>query len=147
MRHLVIEWIRSIRSPKHRSKTDVIFAFILSLSVTVALVIYIKHTYQLLLGPDDVGIRNIVSGLYTGSPEAHSYFMRYPLTALLSLLYKSIPHVYWSVYITAAFSSSFIRSSAGYMQTGSLSYCRLWPYSLSCGCRFSLLLSGRLQRE
>ena len=102
MRHLVIEWIRSIRSPKHRSKTDVIFAFILSLSVTVALVIYIKHTYQLLLGPDDVGIRNIVSGLYTGSPEAHSYFMRYPLTALLSFLYKCIPHVYWYAYFLAA---------------------------------------------
>ncbi len=36
---------------------------------------------------DDVAMRSILSGAYTGSPDGHAVYMGYPLSALLSALY------------------------------------------------------------
>ncbi|MBQ9512409.1 MAG: hypothetical protein IJR58_04385 [Lachnospiraceae bacterium] len=44
---------------------------------------------------DDVLIKNITSGAYTGVPEAHNIQMLYPAGLLLSLLYKIAPGLNW----------------------------------------------------
>ena len=44
---------------------------------------------------DDIIMRNIVSGLYTGKPDAHAVFIMYPLSFLLKNLYVYIPSVPW----------------------------------------------------
>lgn len=37
---------------------------------------------------DDVTMRSILSGTYTGVPDGHAVYMKYPLTGLISLLYR-----------------------------------------------------------
>lgn len=44
---------------------------------------------------DDVTMRSILSGAYTGTPDGHAVYMQYPLTGLLALLYQIIPVVPW----------------------------------------------------
>lgn len=44
---------------------------------------------------DDVLIKDIISGLYTGTPESRNNQMLYPLSLFFSLLYKVLPAVPW----------------------------------------------------
>lgn len=44
---------------------------------------------------DDVTMRSILSGAYTGTPDGHAVYMQYPLTGILALLYKMIGFVPW----------------------------------------------------
>lgn len=44
---------------------------------------------------DDTMLRSILSGSYTGTPDGHAVYMRYPLTGLLSLLYRISDRVPW----------------------------------------------------
>ena len=44
---------------------------------------------------DDVLIKDIVSGAYTGTPNAHSIQMLYPVSFLISLFYRIIPVMPW----------------------------------------------------
>jgi len=44
---------------------------------------------------DDYVMRNIVSGVYTGSPDAHAIFLMYPLSFLLKTLYVITNQVPW----------------------------------------------------
>lgn len=44
---------------------------------------------------DDVLIKDIISGVYSGAPESRDNQMLYPLSLLFSLLYKLLPMVPW----------------------------------------------------
>jgi len=44
---------------------------------------------------DDVLLKDIVSGAYSGRPDAHSIQMLYPVSLLISLLYRIIPVLPW----------------------------------------------------
>lgn len=44
---------------------------------------------------DDVTMRSILSGSYTGTPDGHAVYMKYPLTGILSGLYKIAGDVPW----------------------------------------------------
>lgn len=44
---------------------------------------------------DDTTIKDIISGAYTGSPSGYSVQMLYPLSFVVSLLYKAIPGIPW----------------------------------------------------
>ncbi len=44
---------------------------------------------------DDLMIRKILNGTYTGMPDGHAVYMQYPLTGLLALLYRILPIVPW----------------------------------------------------
>ena len=44
---------------------------------------------------DDAFLRSIVSGNYTGEPEAHLIYIMYPLGFILKSLYSILPKVYW----------------------------------------------------
>ena len=44
---------------------------------------------------DDVLLKDILSGSYTGEPESRNIYMRFPLSWFLSVLYRLIPAVPW----------------------------------------------------
>lgn len=49
---------------------------------------------------DDVYIKNITSGIYSGTPATHNIQMMYPLSLVLGLLYRLLPNVVWySIFI------------------------------------------------
>lgn len=44
---------------------------------------------------DDVTMRSILSGAYTGVPDGHAVYMQYPLTGFLACLYRLVPVIPW----------------------------------------------------
>ena len=44
---------------------------------------------------DDTTISSILNGNYLGTPDGHSVYVSYPLSGLLSLLYRILPRVPW----------------------------------------------------
>lgn len=44
---------------------------------------------------DDVTMRSILSGAYTGTPDGHAVYMQYPLTGMLAAFYRIIPVIPW----------------------------------------------------
>ena len=44
---------------------------------------------------DDVTMRSIVSGVFTGSPDGHIYFIQYPLAGVFSILYSVADCIPW----------------------------------------------------
>lgn len=101
MRYLTFEKIRTIDPIIDAQKISRKKAAFLSVGITFLVILFVSLNYEPLLGPDDVGIRNILSGIYTGTPEAHTYFMDYMLTKPLSMLYKWLPNIYWYVLFLA----------------------------------------------
>lgn len=101
MRYLTFEKIRTIDPIIDEKKISRKKAAFLSVGITFLVILFVSLNYEPLLGPDDVGIRNILSGIYTGTPEAHTYFMDYMLTKPLSMLYEWFPNVYWYVLFLA----------------------------------------------
>lgn len=63
---------------------------LLVLSVAIA----VKYDYYYALN-DDVLIKDIISGLYTGVPESRNNQMLYPLSLFFCLLYTVLPAVPW----------------------------------------------------
>ena len=51
---------------------------------------------------DDITMRSILSGAYTGTPNGHAVYMQYPLTAILALLYRIMPVISWMEIFFAA---------------------------------------------
>lgn len=66
---------------------------ILALAVTVLLGLFagLRYDYYYDLN-DDVVMKDILSGVYTGTPEGHNIQMLYPLSLFISLLYKVLPN-------------------------------------------------------
>ena len=52
---------------------------------------------------DDVTMRSILSGTYTGSPDGHAVYMKYPLTGIISLLYRITANVPWFSLLMSGF--------------------------------------------
>jgi len=49
---------------------------------------------------DDVYIKNITSGIYSGTPATHNIQMMYPISLVLGLMYRLLPNVVWySIFI------------------------------------------------
>ena len=66
----------------------------------VAIGVFVYFLATMVLRPmyylnDDVTIRSILSGVYTGTPDGHGVYMEYPLTGLLALLYRAMPDTPW----------------------------------------------------
>lgn len=52
--------------------------------------------YQvLLISPDDIAMKSYISGLATGTPDGHCWFLQYPLSAFLAQLYCLFPQLEW----------------------------------------------------
>lgn len=58
---------------------------------------------------DDVMIKDIIAGIYTGMPNAHNNQMMYPLSLILAGLYRLLPAVPWfGIFEQACFYVSFV---------------------------------------
>ena len=58
---------------------------------------------------DDVYIKNISSGIYSGTPATHNIQMMYPLSFLLGLMYRLFPNVVWySIFIVVCNFGSLV---------------------------------------
>ena len=44
---------------------------------------------------DDVTMKSIMAGTYTGVPDGHAVYMKYPLTGIISMLYRIMDSVPW----------------------------------------------------
>lgn len=81
------------KSASAREKTLINLLFFLLLAASCALMFFF-------IGPveginDDWGMYSILSGAYTGTPDAHVMFFLYPLSALLAGLYRLKSAVPW----------------------------------------------------
>ena len=52
---------------------------------------------------DDITLRSILSGAYSGTPDGHAVYMKYPLTGLISLLYRIFRPAPWFDLVMAGF--------------------------------------------
>lgn len=77
---------------KCKPQLNTIFSLAMVVFLFLALSLRLDFYYDL---NDDVLIKDIVSGAYTGTPNAHSIQMLYPLSVLISLLYRIIPVLPW----------------------------------------------------
>ena len=59
---------------------------------------------------DDVLMKDILSGVYTGTPEGHNIQMQYPISFVISLFYKAVRGIDWyGIYLVACqFVSIFV---------------------------------------
>ncbi len=81
-----------MNSIKYRPQLNSVLAFGLVVCLFALAGICFDFYYDL---NDDVLIKDIVSGDYTGTPDAHSIQMLYPVSLLISLFYKVIPVLPW----------------------------------------------------
>lgn len=79
---------------KNKCKPQLNTIFSLAMVVFLFLALSLRFDFYYDLN-DDVLIKDIVSGVYTGTPNAHSIQMLYPLSLLISLLYRIIPVLPW----------------------------------------------------
>lgn len=77
---------------KCKPQLNTVFSLAMVVFLFLALSLRFDFYYDL---NDDVLIKDIVSGAYTGTPDAHSIQMLYPLSLLISLLYRIIPVLPW----------------------------------------------------
>lgn len=96
---------------------------ILALVMVIALFVFAGFSFDFYYDlNDDVMIKDILSGAYTGTPDGHSIQMLYPISFLISLLYRLVPGVAWqgvflcfchglSLYLIAERSLSFVQKT------------------------------------
>ena len=77
---------------KYRPKLNSVLAFGFVFFMFALIGFHFDFYYDL---NDDVLIKDIVSGAYTGTPDAHSIQMLYPISFCISLLYRLIPVLPW----------------------------------------------------
>lgn len=69
---------------------------ILALIMVIALFVFSGFSFDFYYDlNDDVMIKDILSGAYTGTPDAHSIQMLYPVSLIMSLCYRLIPILPW----------------------------------------------------
>ena len=59
---------------------------------TIFVVLYFQPVFPRI---DDVKMRWIISGAYTGDPSAYGLFLKYPFAYLISILYQNFPQTPW----------------------------------------------------
>lgn len=69
--------------------------YLCPLILLLAMLLAGKSCPQIFYLNDDLMIRKILNGTYTGTPDGHAVYMLYPLTGFLALLYKVLPAVPW----------------------------------------------------
>lgn len=75
-----------------KSKSEYLIAGAIVVCVLITAMILCPPYYSM---NDDVMMRSILSGGYTGTPDGHAVYMKYPLTGALSLLYRVTNIVPW----------------------------------------------------
>ena len=71
---------------------DTVIAIIAVVLLYTVLISRYDFLYEL---NDDITMRNILSGVYTGSPDPKCIFILYPLSVVISFLYRIMPSLQW----------------------------------------------------
>lgn len=105
-----------------RRRTDLIPALVMTAALFVPAALRFDFYYDL---NDDVLIKDVLSGVYSGSPDGHTMQLLYPLGLFLSLLYRilSIP-VFGVFLVLCQYGSIFI------IAYRILQQCRKWQAKL-----------------
>lgn len=84
----------AIKNPKSKKRTvDLLIASLVTVFACVALFLFLLGCPR--ITNDQVLMRDIVSGVYTGKPDGHTVFIMYPLGFLLSVLYSFCKVIPW----------------------------------------------------
>lgn|GEM_PF-2397919 len=75
---------------------NVLLAFILTAVFFAAVILLYDFTYGVI---DDPFIATVLNGAYTGTPDAHVVYMKYPLAWILVLLFRWISSVNWHFFL------------------------------------------------
>lgn len=85
-----------------KSKSEYLIAGAIVVCVIITAMILCPPYYSM---NDDVMMKSILSGAYTGTPDGHAVYMKYPLTGILSLLYRITNVVPWfDLFMTGCFA-------------------------------------------
>lgn len=116
---------------------------ILTTTYLLTLILFVSFRYDFYFAlNDDVLMKDLLAGFYTGTPESRNIQMLYPLSLIISLLYRLIPIVPWYGFFLCIcqFGSIFIIALC------SLKYCRnILKKSLLLLCQFCLIIATMLE--
>lgn len=94
-----ITWKEAMKDRWYLHLLNGMINLVLSVFTAVPLLAYlcrqIPFTFE---ANDDAVVMQILDGSYTGSPEAHAVFIRYPISAIIAKLYKINPK--FSIFVT-----------------------------------------------
>ena len=77
---------------KLKDKENFIWAFLFSVLCCTVISLFFDYYYDI---NDDVLMKDIVAGVYSGTPSGYNVQMLYPLSFLLSLLYRITGAISW----------------------------------------------------
>ena len=99
------------------SRKENIKKIIIAVSIVIIyilLAIFIRPVFYL---NDDITIRSIISGSYSGVPDGHAVYMSYPLSGFLALLYRIVPVIPWfDIFISGILLSCIILIVTSYKE-------------------------------
>ena len=77
---------------RFRSKKESLIIGAVVFCILVGMLIACPPYYSM---NDDGMMKSIMSGAYTGTPDGHAVYMKYPLTGMISMLYRITDRVSW----------------------------------------------------
>lgn len=77
---------------KMKQKENIIWALGLSIVLCIVLGVFFDYYYDL---NDDVLMKDILAGVYTGTPESRNIQMLFPVSFFISLFYRMVPALPW----------------------------------------------------
>lgn len=99
-------WLGRLRRIPAEKRTDLLLALLLTAALFVPAVVRFDFYYDL---NDDVLIKDILSGVYSGTPDGHTMQLLYPLGFCLSLLYRALSIPVFGVFLVLCqYGSIFI---------------------------------------
>lgn len=91
-------WLRlAAKIPADKQK-DLLWALLLTAALFIPLAVKFDLYYDL---NDDVLIKDVLSGVYSGTPDGHTMQLLYPLGFCLSLLYRALSIPVFGVFLAA----------------------------------------------
>ena len=77
-------------------KTNITSNFIISIVLVLIAVLFMGYVGDYFFDlNDDVLMKDLLSGAYSGAPEAHNIQMLYPISAIISLFYRAVRSIDW----------------------------------------------------
>ena len=74
------------------------FAFLISFLITSGYLLWAYHNFPFIYDIiDDIIMRDIASGVTTGSPDGHLMYIKFLLGSIFSILYRFLPGADWYV--------------------------------------------------
>lgn len=92
--HKIKQNLNVIKGKIEKHKFLSLFLFIVLLNLILLIFARLNWTFYYTMN-DDIRMKSIIAGEVSGNPDGHVLFIRYLLSAPLSLLYKLMPSISW----------------------------------------------------